>query len=459
MAAEGLPSGQAATPTEMEQDSTGMSSSSSTISYYESISDDQDMNSEPYQMVLGRKRRKPSTSSDCSSKTVKTMTQAHPRLTVIIKPKDPVSMIATINPMKITEKLEMTAPDGVILVRPNRRLNVLAIDTRNTEATKALLGLTSLGGIPVIAYEPLPRELAAGVIYQVPADITEAELQSAVRATAPVISISRLGKSESVKVVFSTDTLPEYVTVGYTRFKLQPYIEKPRQCWKCGRFGHVQTACTNDVRCTRCGGAHDRMKCEAADLLCTNCGKAHDSTSHLCPVYQREKKIYQYKSEAKVGYTTAKAALLSSKEKVSQGRSKTDGTKTKQDLGAHQLLQEGIQDPQPSSSTQLSNARQIQTHVKPRDAQVSTLELKNENEFPRLPNSASKSDVEVKENRQPRQDKSKAPAKDQPSITGDKLQTIVNVIRSILCTWESPLSQALLTVIDAILPLIKLWCR
>lgn len=299
----------------------------------------------------------------------------------------------------------------------------------------------------------------AGVIYQVPVDITETELQSAVRATAHVISISRLGKSESVKVVFSTDTLPEYVTVGYTRFKLQPYIEKPRQCWKCGRFGHVQTACTNDVRCTRCGGAHDRMKCEAADLLCTNCGKAHDSTSHLCPVYQREKKIYQYKSEAKVGYTTAKAALLSSKEKVSQGRSKTDGTKTKQDLGAHQLLQEGIQDPQPSSSTQLSNVRQIQTHVKPRDAQVSTLELKNENEFPRLPNSASKSDLEVKENRQPRQDKSKAPAKDQPSITGDKLQTIVNVIRSILCTWESPLSQALLTVIDAILPLIKLWCR
>ncbi|XP_040070863.1 uncharacterized protein LOC120843533 [Ixodes scapularis] len=331
MAAEGLPFGQVATPTEMEQDLTGMSSSSSTISYYESISDDQDINSEPYQMVLGRKRRKPSTSSNCSSKTVKTMT-------VIIKPKDPLSMIATINPMKITEKLEMTAPDGFILVRSNRSLNVLAIDTRNTEATKAILGLTSLGGIPVVAYEPLPLELAAGVIYQVPVDVNEAELQSAVRATAHVISMSRLGKSESVKVVFSTDTLPEYVTVGYTRFKLQPYIEKPRQCWKCGSFGHVQTAGTNDVRCTRSGGAHDRMKFEAADLLCTNCGKAHDLTSHLCPVYQREKKIYQYKSEAKVGYTTAKAAQLPSKEKVSQGRSKTDGTKTKQDLGAHQLL-------------------------------------------------------------------------------------------------------------------------
>ncbi|KAG0415251.1 hypothetical protein HPB47_007584 [Ixodes persulcatus] len=134
--------------------------------------------------------------------------------------------------------------NGVFLVRPNRRLNALAIDTRNTEVTKALLGFTSLGGIPVIAYEPILRELAAAVIYQVPVNITEAELQSTVRATALVISISRLGRSESVKVVFSTDTLPGYVTVGYTRFKLQPYIEKPRQCWKCGRVGHVRTACT-----------------------------------------------------------------------------------------------------------------------------------------------------------------------------------------------------------------------
>ncbi|KAG0439064.1 hypothetical protein HPB47_016769 [Ixodes persulcatus] len=159
MASEGLPSCQAPTPNEMKQDST--------VSW--------------------------------ESKTCNIAPQAHPRLTVTIKPKDPASMIATINPMKITEKLEMTAQDGVILARPNRRLN-----------------------------KPLPRELTVGGIYQVPVDITAAELQSAVRATAPVISISRLGKSESVKVVFSTNTLPEYVTVGYTKFKLQPYMEKPQ---------------------------------------------------------------------------------------------------------------------------------------------------------------------------------------------------------------------------------------
>lgn len=459
MAAEGLPSGQDSPSGEMEHDTAGMSSSSSSVFCYENISDDPDANSEQYQTVQGRKRRKASTRSDSSNKTVITTNRVHPRLTVIIKPKDPASVIATINPMKITEKLEMTAPDGVILVRPNRRLNVLAIDTRNTEATKALLGLTSLGGIAVLAYEPLPRELAAGVIYEVPVDITEAELQSAVRATAPVLSICRLGKSESVKVVFSTDTLPEYVTVGYTRYKLQPYIEKPRQCWKCGRFGHVRTACTKEVRCTRCGGAHDRMKCEADDPRCTNCGKAHDSTSRQCPTYQREKKIYQYKSEAKVGYATAKAALLSSREKMPQRYSETEGTTTKHHLGDQKPQQNVIPDTEPSPSAQPSNVRQAKTHVKPREAKVFNLQLQNEKEFPKLPSSASKSNVEVEEHNQPRRVKSQAPAKDQPPIPGDKLKTVVDVIRSILCSWESPLSQALLTLIDRVLPLIMLWFR
>ncbi|KAG0410582.1 hypothetical protein HPB47_012297 [Ixodes persulcatus] len=66
-----------------------------------------------------------------------------------------------------------------------------------------------LEGIAVLAYEPLPRESAAGVIYEVPADLTEVELQLAVHTTAPVISIRRLSKSETVELVFSTDTLLE----------------------------------------------------------------------------------------------------------------------------------------------------------------------------------------------------------------------------------------------------------
>ncbi|KAG0439807.1 hypothetical protein HPB47_016525 [Ixodes persulcatus] len=54
-------------------------------------------------------------------------------------------------------------------------------------------------GIPVQAYEPFPRESAIGVVYGVPSDINDTELQVAIRATAPVISVRRLGTSQVVK--------------------------------------------------------------------------------------------------------------------------------------------------------------------------------------------------------------------------------------------------------------------
>ncbi|KAG0432351.1 hypothetical protein HPB47_020931 [Ixodes persulcatus] len=156
MAEAGPSSGQDIPSVEMDELPMGTSSASSRISYYESISDDPGDDSDLYNL-----------------------------------PKDPSKITATINPLKITEKLEMTAPDGIILVRPNRRLN--------RDATKALLALTTIGGIPVQAYKPFPRESAIGVVYGVPSDINDTELQVAIRATAPVISVRRLGTSQIVK--------------------------------------------------------------------------------------------------------------------------------------------------------------------------------------------------------------------------------------------------------------------
>ncbi|KAG0412596.1 hypothetical protein HPB47_010264, partial [Ixodes persulcatus] len=55
---------------------------------------------------------------------------------------------------------------------------------------------------------------AKGGIYGVQQDISDVQLDSSVLATAPVLCIRRLGKSEVVKLVFITNTLPAYVTIG-----------------------------------------------------------------------------------------------------------------------------------------------------------------------------------------------------------------------------------------------------
>lgn len=70
---------------------------------------------------------------------------------MILKPKETRKSITKYNFLKLKDTSEGIAPEGVILVRPNRRLNVLALGTRNIESTKTLLKLTSLGGIAVYA--------------------------------------------------------------------------------------------------------------------------------------------------------------------------------------------------------------------------------------------------------------------------------------------------------------------
>ncbi|KAG0415265.1 hypothetical protein HPB47_007541 [Ixodes persulcatus] len=294
-----------------------LTASSSAASSCAEISGELDDSSEGFQFPKRRKRPSTAINSVSSGATVITATAPlQPTLTVILKPTDPDKSLAKINPLKISEKLEMTAPDGVILVRPNRRLNLLAIDCRNTESTKALLKLESIRGIPVQAYAPHSREAAKGVIYGVQEDISDVQLESSVRATAPVLCLRRFGKSEFVKLVFSTNTLPAYVTIGYTRYNVEPFIEKPRQCPNCSSYDHICGTCLKTSRCSRCGGAHDRSKCDTEDPRCINCGKKHESTSRQCPKFKFEQSIYKYKNYAGVDYKSARSAILSSNEKV-----------------------------------------------------------------------------------------------------------------------------------------------
>ncbi|KAG0441402.1 hypothetical protein HPB47_015957 [Ixodes persulcatus] len=127
----------------------------------------------------------------------RTRKRKHPGLTVVVKPADPSQIITKINPLKLSEKLNDIAPDGVILIRPNYRLNLLAIDTRNTKSKKTLLKLTSLCGMKVTVYEAHQRSSAVGIIRGISQEIIEEDLHVGIRATVPVTQVRRLAISES----------------------------------------------------------------------------------------------------------------------------------------------------------------------------------------------------------------------------------------------------------------------
>ncbi|KAG0425881.1 hypothetical protein HPB47_026948, partial [Ixodes persulcatus] len=162
---------------------------------------------------VAKKQRHRSNSSEATI-----ITQPTHNLVVIAKPTAPTTIITNMNPPALKQMLENLAPDGVIQIRPKYLLNLLAIDAKNIESTKSLLQLKKLGTIQVRTYEPAPPSSNVGVIRGVSTEIADADLWASIREKAPVVQVRRLGKTEAVKLVFSTRTSPEYVFVGHTRY-------------------------------------------------------------------------------------------------------------------------------------------------------------------------------------------------------------------------------------------------
>lgn len=281
-------------------------------------------------LLLPQKRRRDSPQSQQTGYNHVVSKPLKNGLVVIIKPTDSSKLITSFNPLAIKSALESVVPGGVLQVRPNYRLNLLAVDTRNAVFTERLLKISSIAKIQVHAYEPHPSNCGMGVIRGVATDLSLLEIIDALRQRTPIRSVRRLGKtSQSVLIAFATETAPEHVIIGYTRYRVFQYYETPIQCSKCQRFGHVAVACTFSLRCSRCAGNHDRSACIAEDLRCPNCTKQHESTSNNCSVRRKEKAIIKFKTANKTDYKSAKANVQHNRTRVSKEASqrnlKTEG--------------------------------------------------------------------------------------------------------------------------------------
>ncbi|KAH6939775.1 hypothetical protein HPB50_021579 [Hyalomma asiaticum] len=104
-------------------------------------------------------------------------------LTVIFKPHNPEHVITRFNPLRLKAAFEAVAPDGVLQVRLNERLNLLAVG----EASERLLK----------AYEPRRNNCGVGVIKRVPVDLDQQDTLSALLQRALVKSVRRLGTSKN----------------------------------------------------------------------------------------------------------------------------------------------------------------------------------------------------------------------------------------------------------------------
>ncbi|KAG0419530.1 hypothetical protein HPB47_004038, partial [Ixodes persulcatus] len=116
--------------------------------------------------------------------------------------------------MRVSSELENHCPESMQVIRPNNRLNLIAVDTRNAQSTRSLLKLTSLCGVTVKSYEPGSRNGAAGVIKSVGDDVDDALLKAGLTSEIPVVHARRLGKSQVVRILFNGPKMPKYVLLS-----------------------------------------------------------------------------------------------------------------------------------------------------------------------------------------------------------------------------------------------------
>ncbi|KAG0434086.1 hypothetical protein HPB47_019362 [Ixodes persulcatus] len=133
---------------------------------------------------------------------------------VVFTPKDPTKQVTSFNSIRLTAELENIAPSSILQIRPNKALNVIAIDTRNLLTTAQLLKRETLLGVPMYAYEPRSKTHAVGVIKDVAKDITEEELRAQLKSTIKLAQLRRLGDSQTVRLTFVGSELPSHVAVG-----------------------------------------------------------------------------------------------------------------------------------------------------------------------------------------------------------------------------------------------------
>lgn len=70
---------------------------------------------------------------------------------------------------------------------------------------------------------------------------------------------------------------------------LEPPRDKPKQCFRCQKWGHSQRYCHGQIKCVKCGENHMTQKCQKKkeeNPKCANCKEPHTASYKEC-VYTR----------------------------------------------------------------------------------------------------------------------------------------------------------------------------
>lgn len=182
----------------------------------------------------------------------------------------------------------------------------------NHNAANSLTDNENLKTYGLKAYIPGSYLFVTGVIRRVDLEVDLEDLQEELKKKYAVHKIERMTRidpesrkrtqTNSVRIVFRANKIPDYVVIYYTKIHISPFVGRVKQCKKCFRFGHYQDQCkTKEQKCGK-AESHDDGMCL---VKCVNCGRSHASMDQECLEFKRQKNIKYLMAKNNVGYYEA----------------------------------------------------------------------------------------------------------------------------------------------------------
>ena len=214
----------------------------------------------------------------------------------------------------------------------NKRKGLIAVDVSNAVDVNQLANCKVLDNVEVECIlksdEPSFRH---GVIHPVSLDTPLDEIKEMMvindngNGNIVVSAIERLKRKvglewepcQSLKLTFTGSVLPESVKIGYSFYRISPYVQAPLQCFKCQRMGHTAKSCKSRARCMLCGEDHSKAECNVPDATgyhCANCGGNHRANDPKCGYYRQAREVEVVRSTENVNYFQAKKIVYANKK-------------------------------------------------------------------------------------------------------------------------------------------------
>lgn len=211
----------------------------------------------------------------------------------------------------------------IVDIRKRGKFTVEVVCKNYVEANK-IIDDKNLKSSGLETFVPGYRKVRKGIVRNIPTDINVQEILNSCESSAKVLDVKRLNKRNknpvdeeekwipcrSIVLTFAGQTLPTEITLFKVRSSVEPFVNKPTQCYNCFQFNHTSRFCKKDPICIQCGDMKHDGNCNQSVPKCVNCGENHKSIDSTCVVFQKYHKVNVIMAFDNISFYEAKKQIF-----------------------------------------------------------------------------------------------------------------------------------------------------